>query len=166
MGEATLQTARLVLRPARVSDLADLNVVMSDHQTMRYWSQEAHRDLAETEASLARMMAGNHRGQDFVMELEGRVVGKAGAYALPEVGFILRRDLWGQGLATEAMRCLIPHIFATTDVPALTADVDPRNLGSLRVLERLGFRETGRAERTFFLYGEWADSIYLALARP
>ncbi|MDP8919428.1 MAG: GNAT family N-acetyltransferase [Pseudomonadota bacterium] len=166
MGEATFHTARLVLRPARLSDLSDLNVVMSDDETMRYWSQEAHSDLAETEAFLARMMARNHLGQDFVMELDGRAVGKAGAYALPEVGFILRRDLWGQGLAREAMMCLIPHIFATTDVPALTADVDPRNLGSLRVLDRLGFRETGRAERTFFLYGEWANSIYLALSRP
>ncbi len=166
MEETTLRTARLLLRPARLSDLSDLNVVMSDHQTMRYWSQEAHRDLAETEAFLARMMARNHLGQDFVMELEGRAVGKVGAYALPEVGFILRRDLWGKGLSTEAMICLIPHLFATTDVLALTADVDPRNLGSLRVLERLGFRETGRAERTFFLYGEWADSIYLALPRP
>ena len=96
MDEATLRTACLVLRPARVSDLSDLNVVMSDHQTMRSWSQEAHRDLAEPVAFLARMMAGNHRGQDFVMELEGRAIGKAGAYALPEVGFILRRDLWGQ----------------------------------------------------------------------
>jgi ribosomal-protein-alanine N-acetyltransferase len=64
------------------------------------------------------------------------------------------------------MEAIIPHIFATSDVPELTADVDPRNGASLRLLEKLGFHETGRAERTFFLYGDWADSVYLARPRP
>ena len=83
MGEATFHTARLVLRPARVSDLSDMNRVMSDDQTMRYWSQEAHRDLAETDDFLARMMARNHLGHDFVMELDGRTIGKAGPMPCP-----------------------------------------------------------------------------------
>jgi RimJ/RimL family protein N-acetyltransferase len=48
----------------------------------------------------------------------------------------------------------------------LLADVDPRNVASLRVLDRLGFKETGRAERTFLLGDEWCDSVYLALQRP
>ncbi len=133
---------------------------------MRFWSQEAHRRLDETAAFLDRMIAANAAGHDFVLEHDERAVGKAGAYALPEVGFLLRRDLWGQGLATEAMEAVIPHIFATSEVAELTADVDPRNAASLGLLRKLGFRETGRAERTFFLYGEWADSVYLALPRP
>ena len=53
---------------------------------------------------------------------------------------------------------------AATD--RLTADVDPRNAASLRVLGKLGFVETGRAERTFLLGDEWCDSVYLALPRP
>jgi RimJ/RimL family protein N-acetyltransferase len=67
---------------------------------------------------------------------------------------------------TEAMGTLIPRLFARHDVPALTADVDPRNAASLRLLDRLGFRETGRAERTMLWGDEWCDSVYLALPRP
>jgi ribosomal-protein-alanine N-acetyltransferase len=64
------------------------------------------------------------------------------------------------------MQAVIPHVFATSDVPELRADVDPRNAASLRLPGKFGFHECGRAERTFFLYGEWADSVYLALPRP
>ena len=41
------------------------------------------------------------------------------------------------------------------------AEVDPRNTASLRLLTRLGFVETGRAERTMQWRDEWCDSIYL-----
>jgi ribosomal-protein-alanine N-acetyltransferase len=66
----------------------------------------------------------------------------------------------------EALRAVVPHLFATTGVPQLTADVDPRSAASLRLLERLGFQVTGRAAVAFFVYGEWADSVHLALPRP
>jgi ribosomal-protein-alanine N-acetyltransferase len=52
-----------------------------------------------------------------------------------------------------------------TDVPQLTADLDPRNEASLRLLDKLGFQVTGQAERTFFTHGEWADSVYVACPR-
>jgi len=85
---------------------------------------------------------------------------------LPEIGYILHPDHWGHGYATEAMQTLIAHLWANTDWPALTADIDPQNLASLRVLQKLGFVETGRAARTFCLGGVWTDSLYLSLQRP
>ena len=42
---------------------------------------------------------------------------------------------------------------------------DPRNAGALKVLDHLGFRETGRAQNTFLLGDEWCHSIYLTLPR-
>ncbi len=100
------------------------------------------------------------------MVLDGRAIGTAGGDALPEIGFILHPDHWGKGLAVEAMAAVIAHIFATQPVAALTADVDPRNAASLRLLERLGFVVSGRAQRTFLLGDEWCDSVYLRLDRP
>ena len=63
------------------------------------------------------------------------------------------------------MEAIVPHLFATTEVEALTADVDPRNAASLGLLRSLGFVETGRARNTFCIADEWSDSVYLALAR-
>ena len=61
---------------------------------------------------------------------------------------------------------MIASVFANYPIDQIIADVDPRNAGSLAVLTRLGFVETGRAERTFLVGETWCDSVYLALQRP
>jgi ribosomal-protein-alanine N-acetyltransferase len=94
------------------------------------------------------------------------VIGDVGAGRLPDFGFMIHPDYWGRGFATEASTAFIEYAFGNTAATELLADVDPRNAASLRVLDRLGFKETGRAERTFLLGDEWCDSIYLALQRP
>ncbi|WP_334160914.1 GNAT family N-acetyltransferase [Phenylobacterium sp.] len=159
-----LRTPRLRLRRARPDDLEPMHAVLSHPVAMRYWSTTPHEDLAQTEAWLADMIATD--GEDFVIEREGRVIGKAGCYSLPEVGYILHPDAWGQGFASEALGAATAHVFAARAVDRLTADVDPRNAASLALLKKLGFAETGRAARTWLIGGEWCDSVYLALDRP
>lgn len=162
-----LRTARLTLRRARPEDLAGLHAVLSDPEAMTYWSTTPHVELAQTERWLEAMIsAPPEESEDFVMEYEGTVAGKVGFYRLPEIGFILRRDLWGQGLAFEGASAVIEHVFATRDLTELRADADPRNTPSLRLLERLGFVETGRAQDTYCIGGIWSDSVYLTLRRP
>lgn len=159
-------TPRLRLRPARPDDLEAMHAVLSDPVAMRYWSSLPHAGLDETREWLDRMIGDTGRtGRDFVVEEQGEVIGKAGCYQLPEIGFILRRDRWGLGLAREALAAIIPHLFERFPIPALTADVDPRNAASLGLLLRMGFVETGRAKRTWLIGDEHCDSIYLALQR-
>ena len=166
MNEAIV-TERLVLRRARRDDLAAMHIVLGDPLAMRFWSTPSHRDLAETEAWLASMMAPPPgASDDYVVEHQGQVIGKAGCWRLPEIGFILHPDYWGRGLAREALAAIIPRLFARFPIPAITADVDPRNLACLALLKRLGFAETGRAARTWQVGETWCDSVYLALARP
>ena len=162
-----IRTQRLLLRRARPEDLSGLHAVMSDPAAMRYWSTPPHRSLEETREWLESMIAApGHERDDFIVEHEGRVVGKAGCWRVPEIGFILHRDLWGLGLAREALAAIIPYLFDRFAIPAITADVDPRNAASLALLRRLGFTQTGRAERTWLVGEEYCDSIYLALPRP
>jgi len=159
-----LTTRRLVLRRARADDLGDLHAVMSLPAVMRYWSTPEHDTPAQTAAYLQSMMDAAD-SDDFLIEHQGRVIGKAGAWPVPEVGFLLHPGHWGKGLAQEAMGAVIPHLLATHAVPLLTAEVDPRNAASLRLLARLGFHETRRATRTLRWRDEWCDSVYLALNR-
>lgn len=162
-----LVTPRLRLRRARADDLDDLHAVFSDPAAMRYWSRPPHTELEQTREFLDNMIAAPpDLSDDFVVEHQGRAIGKAGCWRLPEVGYILHPDHWGQGLATEALTAVIGHVFATREIDAIKADVDPRNEGSLRLLARLGFVETHRAKRTWLVGEEWCDSVYLALPRP
>jgi RimJ/RimL family protein N-acetyltransferase len=162
----TLRTQRLLLRRARPSDLDALHAILSDEEAMRFWSTAPHRSIESTQEWLRAMIESTpEESEDFILEYEGSVVGKVGFFRLPEIGFILRRDLWGKGLVSEAAAAVVEHVFQTRDVDDLKADVDPRNVASLRVLERLGFVETGRAERTYCIDGVWTDSVYLSLRR-
>jgi len=162
----TLRTERLVLRHARPEDLHDIHSILSDEGTMRWWSTVPHQTLAETEAWLDGMIAGNHAGApDFIIEWQGRAIGKAGFWKLPDVGYILHPRAWGQGLAREAVGAAVDHVFREGLTDLSTADVDPENLASIRLLERLGFERTGSAERTWNIGGAWKDSLYFALTR-
>ena len=160
-----LVTARLKLRSVRPADLEELHAVLSDPRATRWWSTPPHVSLDQTSAWLDSMIANGPDQPDFIVEREGRVIGKAGFWRLPEIGYILHPDSWGQGFAHEATSAVVGHVFATRELDELTADVDPENLASIRLLERLGFVRTGFAERTLKIGDEWKDSVYYALSR-
>ncbi|MFN3931283.1 MAG: GNAT family N-acetyltransferase [Brevundimonas sp.] len=158
-------TPRLTLRSARPDDLAAMHAVLSDPRATRWWSTPPHETVEQTRIWLRGMIANGPDQPDFVIERDGVVIGKAGFFQLPEVGYILHPDHWGQGFAGEAVAAAIDHVFATRDLDDLIADVDPENAASIRLLERLGFVRTGSAERTWEIAGEWKDSLYYGLSR-
>ncbi|HYC98380.1 GNAT family N-acetyltransferase [Brevundimonas sp.] len=160
-----LVTPRLTLRSARPDDLEAMHAVLSDPRATRWWSTPPHDSLDQTAAWLDSMIANGPDQPDFVIERDGQVIGKAGFWRLPDVGYILHPDHWGQGLAGEAVGAAIDHVFIAGAVDELTADVDPDNAASIRLLERLGFVKTGFAERTWNVGGEWKNSLYYGLSR-
>lgn len=141
-----LKTPRLILRRARSTDVDDMHRVLSDPAGLAYWSCGPHTGRDETVAWIEAMIAApDAESDDFVIEHEGVVIGKLGAWRLPEIGYILAP--------------------ARTDVERLTAGVDPRNLRSLAMLERHGFVRTGYATGTLHTHTGIADSVYLELRR-
>lgn len=162
-----LRTERLTLRRPRLEDVPAMHAILGDPQAMRYWSTLPHTDLAQSEAWVSDTISALARGDcdDFFVERDGALIGKAGLWHDDEIGFLFAPAYWGQGFAREALQAVIAHAFGTRGLAQIRADVDPRNARSLGLLTRLGFRETGRAERTFKIGEEWVDSVYLTLTR-
>jgi RimJ/RimL family protein N-acetyltransferase len=166
MEDNIVRTERLLMRRAEVRDLGPLHDVLSNAEAMRYWSTPPHASLHQSREWLKEMMASPEtESDDFVVEHEGHVIGKAGFWRLPEIGYIFHPDSWGRGLAFECLSALVDRAFLRFDFNSLVADVDPRNTASLRLLAKLGFVETGRAEATILVGDEWCDSVYLELER-
>jgi ribosomal-protein-alanine N-acetyltransferase len=158
-----IRTERLILRRARMDDASAMHAIMNNPVAMRYWSTPPHTGLADTERWMASMVdADPAESDDFIVTLDGRLIGKLGALKLPEVGFLLDPAIWGRGYAREAMAAFIARRRALGSTK-LTADVDPRNLASLRLLEQAGFVETGRASGSWQVGDELRDSVYLRL---
>lgn len=164
MDDNIVRTERLLMRRAEVRDLGALHALLSNKEAMRYWSTPPHSSLHQSREWLKGMMASPEgESDDFVVEYEGRVIGKAGFWRLPEIGYIFHPDKWGRGLGLECLTALIDRAFRRCDVDTLCADVDPRNAASLRLLAKLGFSETRRESATILVGDEWCDSVYLEL---
>jgi [ribosomal protein S5]-alanine N-acetyltransferase len=171
-----LETPRLRLRPVAETDAGDLFAIFSDPVVMRYWSTptwtrpEQATEMVEREA--AGLAAGASVRLAIIRADDGAVVGTLSLFALDEqsrraeIGFALASSAWGQGYAQEAARALIRHAFGVMRLNRLEADIDPRNEGSARVLERLGFRREGLLRERWMVAGEVSDSaLYGLLSR-
>lgn len=158
-----VRTARLVLRRATMGDVDAFHKIFTDPTTMRFWSRPPHTTYTQSEDWVRSMVDG--AGDDFVITLQDKVLGKAGFYADPELGFILQRAHTGHGYAREAVRAVLNRAFDERKLKCVRADVDPRNERSLKLLAHLGFREIESKQGTYLHGTELCDSVYLEL-RP
>ena len=111
-------------------------------------------------------------GGALAIELDGEAVGGVGferkedlARLSAEVGYWLGRSVWGRGLATEAVRLLSAHAFATRDLERLQATVLVWNPASARVLEKCGYAREARLRRAAAKDGEVVDTWLYARLR-
>ena len=133
---------------------------------MTFWSVP-HATLAETQAWVdGTINAPRATTREFTILLGDQIIGKAGIWKAPELGYFLARDFWGQGFMKEALTALVPHLFNIMDFDVMRADVTPGNLGSERLLEGLGFSLVRRGEKDYWDGQTWCDTHYFELPRP
>ena len=146
-----IETGRLCLRSFRPEDLADLYLVFGDTEVMRYISGGKARTLEETETGLGRTIeAWHNRGYGFwavTAKASDKVIGYCGFMPLEdtseiELAYGLAKSHWGGGFATEAARACLRYGFEELKLERIVAVVNPRNVASQRVLEKLGMRYT------------------------
>ncbi|MDX3910988.1 MAG: GNAT family N-acetyltransferase [Sphingobium sp.] len=165
-----LATDRLTLRPLLPTDAEALFPAFSDPELMTWWSSGPHATVEETRAYIAPDGGYGDEWLAWAITLSDKeAMGRVGAGmrrpGVWEIGYLLRRDLWGKGFAREAVGAVVDHLFADKAARRVFADVDPDNVLSIGLLRRLGFKEEGR------LRGEWKthlgvrDSLIFGLLR-
>ena len=80
-----------------------------------------------------------------------------------EVGWSIHPDVQGRGYATEAAREMLRLGFDELGLHRIVAECDPRNAGSIRVMEKLGMRREADHVEAMFLKGEWVGSTVFAM---
>lgn len=142
-------TPRLVLTTWRLTDVDSLLAVHSDPETMRYVRHGRPDTRSEVE-DLIRGYIHEHQSLGAtkwrLADREGRLIGRAGFKAQGddrELGYTIRRDRWGQGVATEIAAALVGWHRKHATTLALRAYVEPDNRASARVLEKVGFELVG-----------------------
>lgn len=167
-----LRAARVRLRGPRPDDADAVFALFSDPAVMRYWSRppmtgrdEAAALIAEMEQAFARRDKINWMSVD----KNDVVIGTCTLFRFDsrhrraELGYALRSDCWGKGLAREAAGTALDWAFRTLRLHRIEADIDPRNDASRKLLERLGFISEGVLRERFFVGEEAADSEIFGL---
>lgn len=144
-----LRTQRLLLRAHRLTDLDDLAVFHGDERTTRYlpWPVRSRDD---TRTALLKKLS-QHRaaaeGDWLVLAIEevasGRVIGEVdlmrGPAGSADLGYVVRRDREGLGLASEAVREMLRLATEELGVRTIDAHIEPANTASERFAQRHGF---------------------------
>lgn len=159
-----LSTRRLVLRPARLADAAEIAALANDRHIAEMTSRIPHPyGIEDAEDFLSDL------GEEkvFAIRTAGRSVllGCAGLKPLArqghvELGYWLGRAFWGQGFATETAQVLIDHAFETLGVSLVEVRCRVVNGASRRVISKCGFQYAGTAMDLSLAAGRVASEIY------
>jgi RimJ/RimL family protein N-acetyltransferase len=144
-----LETKRLLLRRQIISDLDDLWALYCDPEITKY-IPDAPRSHEEAKEELNWHMNGHPQYPELglwatIYKETGKFIGRCGL--LPwtiegqrevEVAYTIAREFWGQGLGTEAARGILKYGFEKLNLRRLICLIDPDNIASQRVAEKVG----------------------------
>ena len=166
-----LETPRLSLREFQLEDLDALAAILSDPGTMRYYPMSFDRPAVADWIQRNRTRYANDGYGLWAMILKStcELIGDCGLVRQNvdgadeiEIGYHVRRDLWGQGYATEAARACRDYGFAHLKVDRLISLIRPENLASRRVAEKNGmtiWKEVTRADLLHYVYAIKRDQL-------
>ena len=161
-----LETDRLILRHLTIDDLDALFALYRDPEIRKYFP-EGTLTYEETREELEWFLNGHpHHPQlglwATILKETGQFIGRCGL--LPwtidgrqevEVAYLLDKQVWGQGLATEAARAIVQHAFEQLGYSRIIVLVDRENAASIRVATKIGmtFEKEGQDDKgPFQLY--------------
>lgn len=161
----TLHTERLRLEPLQPEDAPRL---LDYRRNCPYQSWEP-RDLQDAHDFIVQASADTPGGWHQLglrLRESDLLVGDLGVCVQDrqaEFGITLAPECRGKGLAAEALRALLGHLFGTLGLHRVHASVDPRNHASVALLERLGMRREAVFRESLWFRGAWVDDLVYAL---
>jgi RimJ/RimL family protein N-acetyltransferase len=147
-GRVILETERLTLREFDDGDVQAFYILGSDPAITQFTGDPGLTSLGHAREVLRSRPLADYRKYGFgrwacVYKQNGGVIGFAGLKFLEDlkevdIGYRLLPAYWGVGLATEAGRAVLDYGFAELHLEEIIGLVDPTNVASVRVLEKLG----------------------------
>jgi ribosomal-protein-alanine N-acetyltransferase len=163
-----IETPRVKLRPQVESDADAFFPYVSDPELTRMVTWAPHTEIAQTREWLTKAGEMVAAGTDMIwtIEHEGAPVGCLGLHGITwalralrvdraEMGYWIARPFWGKGLMTEAATAATRWAFETLGLHKVTIMCFEANVGSRRVIEKIGYRFLCRAEDDVWRDGQW-----------
>ena len=167
-----LRTKRLLLRPFEGHDADDVFTYASDEEWAGFLPHIPQPySRSDAEQFVAQAVLSNWRDRlTMAIELSDKVVGSVGMNinvrnSLGALGYSLARKHWGKGITVEATRAFVDWAFSAYDLAKVYAEVDERNVRSMRVAEKLGMTREGLLKGHYVARDGRSDDVVFGILR-
>lgn len=168
-----LKTVRLLLRPVGKDDAVNIFEYRSDKNINKYqsWIPKTINDVTEFIGKTSKTINISDTWFQFVILLNEneKLIGDIGVHFFGtnnkqvEIGFTLNKSFQSMGFATEALKCVIHYLFNGLNKHRIVTSIDPENINSIKLVERLGFRKEAHFKESILINGEWVDDLVYAI---
>lgn len=176
MTDITISTDRLILRPINRGDAELVFRYRSDALTNKYqgWIPKTIDDVVlfiENRVSPTINITGTWFQLVIIAKDNNTIIGDIGLHFFDpnnkqvEIGCTIHKDYQKQGYASESLSEVLKFLFNNLDKHRIIASIDPRNEGSIKLVEKLGFRKEAHFKESIFQDGEWLDDLVYAMLR-
>jgi ribosomal-protein-alanine N-acetyltransferase len=171
-----LETARLILRELSPSDAGSVFAILSDDHVTRYYDDDPFMGVSQARSQIEAWAGGYRNGRcirwGIALNADNVIIGSCGYYGFHglhmrgAIGYELARSFWRQGIMTEALSAIIGFGFEEIGLNRIQATVMPENIGSVKLLEKLGFSSEGIL-RAYEMWGGkgYVDLLMFSLLR-
>lgn len=173
MNNIHLKSERLHLKPISISDLEAIHQLHSLPETDEFNALGIPENIEQTQAILEQWISENQKEDNriftFTITAENQFIGLIALnlgkekYRNAEVWYKLHIDFWNKGYATEALKTIINFGFNELKLHRIGAGCAVENIGSVRVLEKVGMTLEGRKRQNLPLKTGWSDNFEFAI---
>ncbi len=170
-----IHTKRLTLRKPTYDDIQPLLELSQDDEVMLYYGIEPFKEEKQSRDEIDWFLKiwKEGTGTRWVITLKGEddFIGEIGFYEYKkkhkraEIGYKLSRSHWREGYMTEALIGMLGYMYGNIELNRVQALVDPKNEGSLRLIEKQGFQKDGLLRSYEYERGAYVDLYMLSLLR-
>ncbi|AIQ14319.1 GNAT family N-acetyltransferase [Paenibacillus durus] len=170
-----LETDRFVLRQLKQDDSREIFQYFSLDEVTKFYDLESFTNIEQAEELIDRWNQKFERNQGIrwgiTLRSESRVIGTCGFHGWmknhykAEIGYELTPEYWRQGYMTEVIQKAIEFGFDNLGLNRIEAFVEPENVGSRKVLEKIGLSEEGTLKEHFYWRNRFVDTVIYALLK-
>lgn len=167
-----IHTERLMLRDFHQTDLQAVHEYAVDPEVVKYMPFGPNT-IEDSQSFIDRAI--NRRMEDprrdfelaIVLKSEDKLIGGCRIHKASKteahLGYILNRGYWGNEYATEAAMAMVEFAFSELGVHRVYSNCHPDNVGSIRVLEKVGMTLEGRRREYMMFHGEYSDTLLYSI---
>lgn len=166
-------TERLSLEEFDISDAKDLFLIRSDEKVMKYMDRENYKSVDDA-IQMINSIKESYRNKEGINWLikdrtSLKLQGYIGFWRISrerirgEIGYALKPEFWNKGIMTEALKKVVEFGFNEMGFHSIEGNVNPGNISSIALLEKIGFKKEAYFREDFLFNGEFKDSIIYSL---